>query len=157
MPLCGSALSAFEREDVIDRVPQRIEVAAHGNVEGSAEARSLTKLGGDERIVRENRGIGSRLAQRTEGAQRRNLLQLGVEENQIEALTPKADEPLVESMRLGHVDSPATSKGEDFLDQLAIEIVVLDEEDFSCGDHESAFLMVGNAATGGAERRKCQR
>ena len=60
----------FEGEQVLDRVPQRIEVAANGHVEGATQARRLTELCRDERIVWEDWSIGCSLshgAERAEG------------------------------------------------------------------------------------------
>ena len=134
-PLRAPTLTALEDEQALDRAPQRIEVAADGHVEGAAQARRLTELRRDERIVGEDRGIGCDLAHGAERAEGRDLRELGVEKDQIEAAAAKVDKALVKAVRLGDVHSAASPKREEFKDQLTIEIFVLDEKDFRCRDH----------------------
>lgn len=136
-PLGAAPLTCLEDQQVFDCVPQRIQVAANGYVEGSAQARCLTELSRDERIVGKDRCIRCNLAHRAERAEGRDLGELGVEENQIETATAKVYKTLVKAMCLGDVHSAASTEREEFKHQLTIEIVVLDEENFRCRDHGS--------------------
>src|SRR5262249_10958040 len=99
------------------------------------EACRLAQLRRDKGVVRQDCSVRRGLTHAAERAEGGNLGKPGVEENQIESTPPQMHEPLMKPVGLGHVYPPPSPKRENFQDKLAIELVVLDQKDFRCGDH----------------------
>jgi hypothetical protein len=133
--LGAPTLTVLERQQVVRRVPEWVQVAAYSHVEWSTQACGLAELGRDEGIVRKDWGIGCYFADAPKSAERRNLRQLGIEEDEIEVTPLKVHQSLVKAVSLRYVESAAASEREHLKDELAIKVVVLDEKDFRGGDH----------------------
>ena len=95
-------------------------------------------------------GVGGLLAEGAEGAQRRDLAHPGIEQHQVERAGVEQLEPSLKAGGLGDMHAPPAPEGEQFLDDLAIDLLILDEQNFRSGLHGGRTFpdWCGGAAPG---------
>jgi hypothetical protein len=124
------AAEGAEGEELVDGCPHRVEIAADYDIERAPLARAVPGLHRDVGGVRKDRGERRLLSDRAQGVQRGGVGELGVEQDEVEATTIESREARLKVTHLSHPYAPASPHGQEFGDQSAVELIVLDDENF---------------------------